>query len=126
MKMSSRNRILWTLTVVFLVVCATLAILSLWPGDIAKIRCADGSMLAITGVVFATNQIGVRDNSRLPAATDAQSNLGGPSLRIWGVWRGRGKETHSFRFVTIAEGGFVTSTLKNQVEAFGPGKRSGL
>src|SRR5262249_52740882 len=49
-----------------------------------------------------------------------------PVAAVWGVWKGRGLPTHSFRFVTMAEGGYATSLLTNRITAFGPGEFAGL
>jgi len=62
----------------------------------------DGSVLTITEVKFEPNYSGSvrRDTCRFSRSVD----LEGPSLGVLGKWHGRGKPTHSFRFVTAGRG----------------------
>ena len=125
MELSSRDRIVWKSAAGSLIFCLVLVVLAFWPGKISTLRCADGSVLTISGVTFGTNHIWSSrtwHSSVSPGPWKSER----PSMGIWGGWHGRGTQTHSFRFVTLAEGRYASSTLRNRVETFGHGEFSGL
>src|SRR5438093_2628576 len=125
MKPPITNRIVWRFAAASVVAGLAVVVHALWPGTLSMLRCADGSVLSIRSVTFGTNHVWFRLSWQAPSSFGQWSSET-PSMAIWGVWDGRGHQTHSFRFVTLAEGGYVSSTLRSQMQAFGPGVSAGL
>src|SRR6266850_1100484 len=115
MKRLRKHPIALIFVTLFVAVAVALVVLAVRPSRILTLRCADGSKLTISSVTFGTNHTWSGPHWRTSGPSWLW-NSQKPSMAIWGVWEGREQQTHSFRFVTVAEGGYVTSTLTNRME----------
>ena len=122
MKRPALNLIRLIFVTLFLTICLTVAF---WPSNRLTLRCPDGSVLTISSITFGTNHTWIKGRWPIihsPERWDSPE----PFMAVWGIWNGRGQQRHSFKFVTMATGGYVTSTLTNRMQNFGAGEHAGL
>lgn len=123
-------------------VALAIAILLLWPTDVAKIRCADGWSLVIRTATVGTNHYAAtnprwhpslrdrsplrqswemfRDKFRAPSkrlltvrSMEWRSQV--PAIALWGGWDGRGPQSHRLRFVLVDDSGVPIASFTTRL-----------
>src|SRR2546422_4473138 len=111
---------------VLLMAFFALMIAAFRPNRLAIRRCPDGSVLTVESVTFGTNHVWLR-RSWFRSVPFSQWTSERPSMAVWGVWEGKGQQTHAFKFVQMHEQVEKEKfTLTPHMQGFRPGKRAGL